>query len=238
MNKKVVIPVVLIGTGIGLYFLNKAGKLDKLKALFNKKNDELITPIEPPILPPPSGQPTNIIIANPFTSAQLLAFQKWVNLTYKPTIPLVEDGIWGTNSAAAYNSYGTAYANVGKTEPENTKTDYEKLLKKIGQGVATTRFYNPNYTRVAYDAGWNRNELNFKFYENSIPNELPDVNFIVYDTVRAKKIGVGKWFSNGDITLFEKNIKNNKLVVDKNSFFKPQQGNVWNNLKLIEKLLY
>ena len=115
LNKKVVIPVVLIGTGIGLYFLNKAGKLDKLKELFNKKNDELITPIAPPTLPPPSGPPTNIIIANPFTSAQLLAFQKWVNLTYKPTIPLVEDGIWGTNSAGAYNSYGTAYANRDKT---------------------------------------------------------------------------------------------------------------------------
>lgn len=126
LNKKVVIPVVLIGTGIGLYFLNKAGKLDKLKALFNKKND-LITPIAPPITPP-IAPPTNIILTNPFTKSQLLAFQKWVNLTYKPTIPLVEDGIWGTKSAAAYNTYGTTYANK---ELNTTSTTILKIGDKV-----------------------------------------------------------------------------------------------------------
>jgi len=148
VNKKVVIPVVLIGTGIGLYFLNKAGKLDKLKALFNKKNDELITPNPPPTLPPPSGPSTNIIVANPFTSAQLLAFQKWVNLTYKPTIPLVEDGIWGTNSAGAYNSYGTAYANLKLTTTTLKLGDKVNAIKDTktysGYTMANPYLYGAN----------------------------------------------------------------------------------------------
>jgi len=118
-NNELVVPVLILGAGIGLYFLNKAGKLDKIKALFNKNNAVVnpVTTINPPppsTNPPPRTNP-NVIVANPFTQPQLLAFQKWVNLTYKPTIPLVEDGLWGTNSAGAYNSYATAYANKDKT---------------------------------------------------------------------------------------------------------------------------
>lgn len=159
MDKKVIIPVVLIGTGIGLYFLNKAGKLDKLKALFNKKNDEIITPIVQTIQPPVKIQPPkpnpNIIVSNPFTQAELLAFQKWVNLTYKPTIPLVEDGIWGDNSAGAYNSYGTAYANKDKTI-DKTKIVVPQAPLKIGDkvnAIKITKTY-PGYTMVnAYEDG-------------------------------------------------------------------------------------
>ena len=149
MNKKVIIPVVLIGSGIGLYFLNKAGKLDKLKALFNKKDDEIISPIVQTIQPsvtiqPPKTNP-NIIVSNPFTQAELLAFQKWVNLTYKPTIPLVEDGIWGDNSAGAYNSYGTAYANKEKTTPTPTNkgiiVDLADLLATNPKGANGKMLY-------------------------------------------------------------------------------------------------
>ena len=33
LNKKIIIPAILIGGGVALYFLNKSGKLDKLKNL-------------------------------------------------------------------------------------------------------------------------------------------------------------------------------------------------------------
>jgi hypothetical protein len=128
-------------------------------------------------------------------------------------------------------------AAPASTTTTTTNTDYEKIIRKIGTGSATKRYYNPNYVRVKYDAGTFENELNFKFYENSQPNAIPDVNFMVYDAVRLKTIAIGKWFSNGNIRIFEKNIKNGKLVEDKNSYYLVEGSNVWDNLKLLEPLL-
>ena len=157
-NNELVVPVLILGAGIGLYFLNKAGKLDKIKALFNK-NNAVVNPVTT-INPPPNTNP-NVIIANPFTQPQLLAFQKWVNLTYKPTIKLVEDGLWGTNSAGAYNTYATAYANRYKTITITPTPTALKIGDKVNAKVLTATY--SGYTLAnPYKEGGNDDKGNYK----------------------------------------------------------------------------
>lgn len=113
MNKKIVIPAALIGLGIAAYFGKKYydKKQAEKQAELDAKNvtNDVNTIVD-------TANSGNIILANPFANAAaLLAFQVWVNATYKPTIALVEDGIWGTNSAAAYNTYKNAYAALAVT---------------------------------------------------------------------------------------------------------------------------
>jgi len=112
LNKKVVIPVVLIGTGIVLYFLNKAGKLDKLKNLITgNKADEIVQP-NPLVIGPDS----TITTSNPLGNADAVKkFQKYYNRVKPiPFANLVVDGIFGPLTSSAYNSY---------------KDDYKKFLK-------------------------------------------------------------------------------------------------------------
>lgn len=104
-NKKIVIPTVLIGGGVALYFLNKSGKLAGLLNMF-KKQDDTILPT-----PPTSTAPTTT--ANPLGSADNVKdFQKFFN-NVRPLVmlPLEVDGIFGTKTAAAYNSYKDQYLN-------------------------------------------------------------------------------------------------------------------------------
>ena len=112
LNKKVVIPVVLIGTGIVLYFLNKAGKLDKLKNLITgNKADEIVQP-NPLVISPDS----TVTTSNPLGNAEAVKkFQKYYNRV-KPMLftNLVVDGIFGSLTSSAYNSY---------------KDDYKKFLE-------------------------------------------------------------------------------------------------------------
>ena len=113
--KKIILPLAIIGVGIGVYFLSKN---EKVKNIFKSKatkeaeaaaaateaanaaknaNNTGITPPRP------------ITTENPFiNSSELLAFQQWANKTHAAN--LVEDGKWGNKSGAAYNSYGQEYA--------------------------------------------------------------------------------------------------------------------------------
>ena len=124
MNKKIVIPAVLIGIGIAAYFGKKYydKKQAEKQAELDAKN--VTNDVNTIVNTANSG---NIILANPFANAAaLLAFQKWVNATYKPTIALVEDGVWGTNSAAAYNTYKNAYAALAITPITPTSSQLVK----------------------------------------------------------------------------------------------------------------
>ncbi len=109
LNKKIIIPVVLIGGGVALYFLNKSGKLDKLKNLIKGTST-------PEIENPPAvviGPGTSTTTANPLGSADNVKdFQKFFN-NVRPLVmlPLEVDGIFGTKTAAAYNSYKDQYLN-------------------------------------------------------------------------------------------------------------------------------
>lgn len=112
LNKKIIIPTVLIGGGVALYFLNKSGKLAGLLNMFKKQDDtkETILPA-----PPTSTAPTTT--ANPLGSADNVKdFQKFFN-SKRPLVmlPLVVDGIFGPLTAAAYNSYKDQYLNRAYT---------------------------------------------------------------------------------------------------------------------------
>jgi hypothetical protein len=107
LNKKILIPAILIGGGVALYFLNKSGKLDKLKNLI-KGTPEIETPTAVVI-----GPGTTTTTANPLGSADNVKdFQKFFN-SVRPLVmlPLDVDGIFGTKTAAAYNSYKDQYLN-------------------------------------------------------------------------------------------------------------------------------
>ena len=129
LNKKVVIPVVLIGTGIVLYFLNKAGKLDKLKNLIKgNKPDETIQP-NPLVISPDS----TITTSNPLGNSEAVKkFQKFYNRVKPiPFANLVVDGIFGALTQSAYNSYKDQYAKFLQVPSIFTSGLTESAKKKM-----------------------------------------------------------------------------------------------------------
>jgi hypothetical protein len=108
LNKKIIIPAVLIGGGIALYFLNKSGKLDKLKNLIKGKEKEVEE--EAPEKPVITNQ-TNIVTSNPLGSAaDVKKFQEYYNSVKPAELPALSYDGWGPLTAAAYNSYKDKYA--------------------------------------------------------------------------------------------------------------------------------
>ena len=105
-NKKFIIPAVLIGGGVALYFLNKSGKLAGLLNMFKKQDDtkETILPT-----PPTSTAPTTT--DNPLINAAgVKKFQEYYNRVRPiPFANLIVDGIFGPLTIAAYNSYKDQY---------------------------------------------------------------------------------------------------------------------------------
>ena len=103
LNKKIIIPAILIGGGVTLYFLNKSGKLAGLLNMF-KKQDDTILPT-----PPTSTAPTTT--ANPLgNAAAVKKFQEYYNRVRPiPFANLVTDGTFGPLTSAAYNSYKDQY---------------------------------------------------------------------------------------------------------------------------------
>lgn len=108
-QNKLIIPALLIGTGAALYFLNKSGKLDKLKNLIKgTTTPEIENPTAVVI-----GPGTTTTTANPLGNIENVKdFQKFFN-GVRPLVmlPLEVDGIFGPKTAAAYNSYKDQYNN-------------------------------------------------------------------------------------------------------------------------------
>ena len=136
LNKKIIIPAVLIGGGIALYFLNKSGKLDKLKNLIKGKEKEIEK--EAPEKPVITNQ-TNLVTSNPLGSAaDVKKFQEYYNSVKPAELPALTYDGWGPLTAAAYNSYKDKYAAAaaaGKL-PEPPKPPTVKPNKGIIVNIA------------------------------------------------------------------------------------------------------
>ena len=158
LNKQIIIPAVLIGGGIALYFLNKSGKLDKLKNLIKGKEKEVEE--EAPEKPVINNQ-TNIVTSNPLGSAaDVKKFQEYYNSVKPAELPALTYDGWGPLTAAAYNSYKDKYAAAaaaGKLpappKPPTTKVELADLIatnpnaannKILYAGVTGIGIYNLN----------------------------------------------------------------------------------------------
>jgi len=159
LNKKIIIPAVLIGGGIALYFLNKSGKLDKLKNLIKGKEKEVIETTSP-VAPVITSQ-TTVVTSNPLgNAAAVKKFQEYYNLVKPANLPALTYDGWGPLTAAAYNSYKDKYAAAaaaGKLPATTTTTTITPLTAlKIGDkvnAIILTATY-PGYTLTnPYTAG-------------------------------------------------------------------------------------
>jgi len=166
LNKKIIIPAVLIGGGIALYFLNKNGKLDKLKNLIKGKEKEVIETTSP-VAPVITSQ-TTVVTSNPLgNAAAVKKFQEYYNLVKPANLPALTYDGWGPLTAAAYNSYKDKYAAAaaaGKLTATTTTTTITPTTIKIGDKVnakVLTATY-PGYTLVnPYTAGATDGKGNF-----------------------------------------------------------------------------
>lgn len=106
-QNKLIIPALLIVTGAALYFLNKSGKLEKLKNLIKGTTTPEIENPTAVII----GPGTTTTTANPLGSAAAVKkFQEYYNRVRPiPFANLVTDGIFGPLTSAAYNSYKNQY---------------------------------------------------------------------------------------------------------------------------------
>jgi hypothetical protein len=120
-QNKLIIPALLIGGGVALYFLNKSGKLDKLKNLIKgTTTPEIETPTAVVI-----GPGTTTTTANPLgNAAAVKKFQEYYNQVRPiPFANLVTDGIFGPLTSAAYNSYKDQYLKFLQTTIKTPFTD-------------------------------------------------------------------------------------------------------------------
>ena len=165
LNKQIIIPAVLIGGGIALYFLNKSGKLEKLKNLIKGKEKEIEKEApEKPVI----TNPNNIVTSNPLGSAaDVKKFQEYYNSVKPAELPALTYDGWGPLTAAAYNSYKDKYAAAaaaGKLPATTTTTTITPTTIKIGDKVnakVLTATY-PGYTLVnPYTAGATDGKGNF-----------------------------------------------------------------------------
>lgn len=125
---KLILPLALVGTGIALYFLNKSGKLDKLKNLIQgTTTPEITAPTALTI-----GPGTTTTTANPLgNAAAVKKFQKYYNSVRPiPFANLIEDGIFGPLTAAAYNSYKDKYKKFLETPP-NEIPNYAEIFTNM-----------------------------------------------------------------------------------------------------------
>ena len=146
LNKQIIIPAVLISGGIALYFLNKSGKLDKLKNLIKGKEKEVEE--EAPEKPVINNQ-TNVVTSNPLGSAaDVKKFQEYYNSVKPAELPALDYTGWGPLTAAAYNSYKdkyTAAAAAGKLpappKPPTTKVEIADLIATDAKAANTKPLY-------------------------------------------------------------------------------------------------
>lgn len=134
--------------------------------------------------------------------------------------------------------------------PLSTTSNYEILIRKIGQGAATKRYYNPNYVRVRYDASWNRDELSFYFYEsyqtstttskygNSMDTTTMPLPAETDLVIKAgnKVLAYGTWYRSGEFRIYDIVTKNGKLVAGK-GYKDFNIGNIFENIKSFEVVI-
>ena len=180
LNKKIIIPIILIGSGIGLYFLNKAGKLDKLKNLIKgNKPDENEQP-NPLVIGPDS----TITTSNPLGNAEAVKnFQKYYNRVRPiPFANLVVDGIFGPLTQSAYNSYKDKYAKFLQVPSIFTKGLSEK--KKVRKFEVGDIFKGKKNS--TYQHSWQLFKPSVSYVIDNKTNEVVSIQNTPYEAIKLR----------------------------------------------------
>ena len=234
------------------------------KLLLLEKTPEVTPPLAttPTPTPPPTyTTPTTLLPCTKDAFPMGMKAKNQCVQRLQQKLKLDDDGKFGKNTNTAVLALGFVVplteADFDKiiagqpatTAPTTTTTTttplslYEQLIRKIGTGSATKRYYNPNYVRVRYDAGWTRAELSFFFYDDYQTStttlgkqmSLPaDTKLIIKNG--TKVVAYGFWLSDGNFTIYDIVMKGGKLVAGKGEkyFF---ENNIWENIKAFESAI-
>lgn len=130
--------IVLVGGGVTYLLYRKAKAKAEVKEIGDDESSEIPKSETPSEVIPKVVNPNPSITKNPFKSAdELKRFQKWI-LKYhetdgkfgkgSATPVVVADGVWGKNSAKAWDKYGKRYTDFIKA-PKSKFSSYGQFVE-------------------------------------------------------------------------------------------------------------
>jgi hypothetical protein len=235
------------------------------------KLDTTPTPTPTPTPPPTYTTPTTLLPCTKDAFPMGMKAKNQCVQRLQQKLKLDDDGKFGKNTNTAVVGLGfvvplteadydkiiaglppTDAAPASNTTPAGIQIDvaYKMLIRQIGTGAATKRYYNPNYVRVRYDASWTRAELSFFFYDDyqtsttttgrtsgeTKPMSLPAETTLIIKN-GPKVVAYGVWGDTGkNFRIYDIVTKGGKLVAGK-GYKDFVEGNIWENIKAFESAI-
>ena len=232
----VLISTILVGGGIGAYFLLKKPKEEKEE---KEENEDNGSSSSSQTINNSSSQKNNSSSQNVSVNApselndktKIKAFQNYVLTTKKDTSILGKSGadaLWGNNSQKAWDKYGKDYKESLKVKPSSSSSsDISNLEKDINTiinystGVKAERTYLTK-AKAKFVSDWansHRNKRNAFIFANQVYRtktgvkelEWNPLNSIVY-AKDSKKIGYENKFANTGAKYYQKGNKIGKVT--------------------------